>query len=126
MTHFSKNEKDKNTGLILTFTSEVMELRKSFHDDADEGQVQHGHSGLHLRVGVAGVRVVAGQQVVDDAHHLFVEAKHPAATETKPPCFSGTVRGTTGKQMHTHTMRRGSNSQRRPAYLLAAETVLLL
>lgn len=60
-----------------------MELRQRFHDDADEGQVQHGHSGFDLGVSVARVRVVAGQQVVDDADHFFVEAKHPAGSKTK-------------------------------------------
>lgn len=61
-----------------------MELRQRFHDDADEGQVQHGDSGLDLGVSVARVRVVAGQQVVHDADHFLVEAKHPAVAETKP------------------------------------------
>lgn len=101
---FFKEASDKKSGLILTFTSEVMELRQRLHDDADEGQVQHGHSGLDLGVSVARVRVVAGQQVVDDAHHLLVEAEHPAGGEDKRQRWSVSV-GALAEHTHTHKQR---------------------
>ena len=53
-----------------------MKLRQRLHDDADERQVEQGHPGLDLRVGVARVRVVAGQKVVHHVHHLLVQSEH--------------------------------------------------
>lgn len=126
MKTFLKELSDKNTEAILTFTSEVMELRQCFHDDADEGQVQHGHSGLDLGVSVARVGVVAGEEVVNHADHFFVEAKHPTVTEGDRAAqyFSRSVGGTMDRQTnraHNETKPHSRNSQLLPAYLAAAE-----
>lgn len=99
-----------------------MELRQCLHDDADEGQVQHGHSGLDLGVSVARVGVVAGEEVVNHADHFFVEAKHPTRTETEPHSISvGALGGTMDGQTNNETKPHSRNSQRLPAYQAAAE-----
>lgn len=60
-----------------------MELRQCLHDDADERQVKHGNTGLDFRIGVARIRVVAGQQVVNDAHYFLMQTKHPTVDKTQ-------------------------------------------
>lgn len=60
-----------------------MELREGFHDDANERQVKQGNSGFDLRVGIAWVRVMAGEQIMDHAYDLLMETKHPTERRIK-------------------------------------------
>lgn len=58
-------------------TCKVVKLRQGFHDDANERQIEHSDPCFDLRVSIAGVRIMAGQQVMDHADHLLMQAKHP-------------------------------------------------
>lgn len=60
-----------------------MELWQRLHDDADERQVEHGDSSFDLKIGVSRVRVMAGQEVVNNAHHFLMQTKHSTVKQTK-------------------------------------------
>lgn len=71
---------------------------------------------------------MAGEEVVNDADHFFVEAKHPTVTETKPHSISvGALEEQRAKKQnrraHNEMKPHGRNSQPRPAYLAAAEVL---
>lgn len=69
---------------------------------------------------------MAGEEVVNDADHFLVEAKHPSVTDTKRHGISvrAALKGTIGVQTHSEIKLRSHNSQLRPAYLSATETVV--
>lgn len=49
---------------LLTFvTGETVQLGKSINDYTDEREEKGSHSGLHIRLSVAFISVMAGQQV---------------------------------------------------------------
>lgn len=52
-----------------------MQLRQSIHHDADEGQVQRHHPGLHLSLHISLVCVMTGQQVTDGVYGTAMDGR---------------------------------------------------